>query len=172
MCSVCFLLLRSYVSLGIQSFVPSSSCVLKALPIAYFWALVLVPIYYTDTRTYRLWSSIFPAAYKLVLQSRLPFISIMTASIALQRVLNDAISAGHEIESELHKERNCSNGTSQDVSTTHWEFELPARLEGARKRLANAAAQLLQLATDPKEYLEQLSANVSAPRKPSTIRHH
>jgi hypothetical protein len=96
----------------------------------------------------------------------------MTASIALQRVLNDAISAGHEIESELHKERNCSNGTNQDVSTARWGFELPARLEGARKRLANAAAQLLQLATDPKEYLEQLSANVSAPRKPSPIRHH
>lgn len=37
---------------------------------------------------------------------------------------------------------------------------LPSDLDEPRKRLANAAASLLQLALDPKEYLDQVAMNV------------
>lgn len=84
----------------------------------------------------------------------------MVSSTGLTNVLEEILHAGREVESQLHKEDIHNNGVSGDSLDTWSEFSFPDSLEGARKQLANAAARLLQLATDPKEYLEQLSANV------------
>lgn len=85
----------------------------------------------------------------------------MTTSTGLQNVLDEVLRAVHDVEFLLHKERVCSNGTTGDFSNGQPGVDFPPALEGPRKKLANAAAQLLQVTTDPKEYLEQLSANVS-----------
>lgn len=79
----------------------------------------------------------------------------------LKTILDDVIQTGHEIEFHLHKEKVCGNGADFGIPNGQSEQEFLPILESSRKKLANAAVQLLQLTTDPKEYLEQLSANVS-----------
>jgi hypothetical protein len=92
----------------------------------------------------------------------------MAASTGLSNVLEDIFRVGREVESYLSKEnslKESTHGQTLDAS----EFAFPVALDGPRKQLANAAARLLQLATDPREYLEQLSANVSRPSVPCLL---
>ncbi|KAH7094399.1 O-methyltransferase-domain-containing protein [Paraphoma chrysanthemicola] len=79
----------------------------------------------------------------------------MASSTSLQDVLDQIVHARNEVSYQLHKDKVCSakyNGVQAEIV-------FPESLESTRKKLANLAAQLLQLATDPKEYLEQISAN-------------
>ena len=64
----------------------------------------------------------------------------MELQTELNDVLADALSNGYQYIRSLKS--NTTNGQT------------------SRQKLAEAAARLLQLATDPKEYLEQLAANV------------
>jgi hypothetical protein len=84
----------------------------------------------------------------------------MAASTALTNVLEEILRVGQDVESQLHKEKILNNDAHGQTLRESSEFVFPTGLDVQRKQLANAAAQLLQLATDPREYLEQLSANV------------
>jgi hypothetical protein len=80
----------------------------------------------------------------------------MAASTGPSTVLEEIIRICREVNDHLTTEKslNSSHGAPED-------HIFPVGLEGPRKQLANAAVQLSQLVTDPREYLEQLSANVS-----------
>jgi hypothetical protein len=82
----------------------------------------------------------------------------MAASTGLSTVLKEIVQVCREVESHLATESRLDSGEGASGKHT-----FPIGLEGPRKQLANAAAQLSQLVTDPREYLEQLSANVSVP---------
>ncbi|KAH3906782.1 elsinochrome C biosynthesis cluster protein B elcB [Parastagonospora nodorum] len=78
----------------------------------------------------------------------------MAASTGLSTVLKEIVQVCREVESHLATESHLDSGEGAPGKNT-----FPIGLEGPRKQLANAAAQLSQLVTDPREYLEQLSAN-------------
>lgn len=73
-------------------------------------------------------------------------------------MLEEIIRVCREVKCHLTTEKSLNSGPGAPEERT-----FPVGLEGPRKQLANAAVQLSQLVTDPSEYLEQLSANVSVP---------
>ncbi|KAF2795491.1 O-methyltransferase [Melanomma pulvis-pyrius CBS 109.77] len=83
----------------------------------------------------------------------------MTPSFSFQLVLNQANHAGEEITRYLQSLEGASNGVVDDPFHPQSPVHVPIEIHRPRKRLVEAAARLLQLATDPKEYIEQLAAN-------------
>jgi len=82
----------------------------------------------------------------------------MAASTGLSALLEEIIQVCREVNDHLDTEKSLNSSPGAPGDHT-----FPVGLEGPRKQLANAAVQLSQLVTDPREYLEQLSANVSVP---------
>lgn len=77
--------------------------------------------------------------------------------------LQDILEAGQEFQDYIGKSNDISDVIRSEPDSAFGSIlsKLPDEGQRCRKKLANAAAQLLQSVTDPKEYLEQLSANVS-----------
>ena len=79
---------------------------------------------------------------------------------AIQTALREVLTACDDID---QSNRN-SNGLNADVhekSTATSPLRASDAIDEQRKRVADIAIRLLQLTTDPKEYLEQLAASVS-----------
>lgn len=82
----------------------------------------------------------------------------MNTSSTLLDALQAIIQVAQQAQSELLKiKKDSENAVAEEAFD-----EFPHDLDAVRKQLANTAARITQLATDPKEYLEQLSANVCA----------
>ena len=84
----------------------------------------------------------------------------METSSAIRSALHEALTACDHID----KLSQTSNGLTPDVVEVS-AAPSPARASDAideqRKMVANIATRLLELTTDPKEYLEHLAASVS-----------
>ncbi|TKX25775.1 O-methyltransferase-like protein 7 [Elsinoe australis] len=78
----------------------------------------------------------------------------MAAELSVQTALNQATASVNEINQILK-----SSNITQDPFAPTAPVSAPDALNAPRKALANAAAQLLALATDPKEYLDNLAMN-------------
>lgn len=81
--------------------------------------------------------------------------------VPLRQALDEAKCAGGELTQLLYSGDHSSNGDVNNQIHPHTLVDVSAAVREPRKRLADAAARLLQLSTDPKEHLEQLAANVS-----------
>lgn len=79
----------------------------------------------------------------------------MAAELSVQTALNQATASVNEINQILK-----SSNITQDPFAPTAPVSAPDALNAPRKALANAAAQLLALATDPKEYLDNVAMNV------------
>lgn len=83
----------------------------------------------------------------------------MISKIALQGALHKATSASNEIIRHLQASNHQDASTLNDGLTTTLSVG-PQAISGSLEKLAEAATQLLQIATDPREYLGHLAANV------------
>lgn len=78
----------------------------------------------------------------------------MAPQQALRDALDLAATSGLDFAQQLE-------APAEDPSGRHSSTAAFDALHGSRKKLAEAATRLLQLATDPKEYLEHVAGNVS-----------
>ncbi|PSN62389.1 hypothetical protein BS50DRAFT_638035 [Corynespora cassiicola Philippines] len=83
----------------------------------------------------------------------------MLSPYPFEDALAQAQRAGDEIKGYLEATRGFHHGLNNDPFHPQSPIETPLAIQAPRRRLAEAAATLLQLAIDPKEYLEQISAN-------------
>ncbi|KAI9685960.1 MAG: hypothetical protein M1820_010698 [Bogoriella megaspora] len=74
------------------------------------------------------------------------------------QILHEAISAADEI-TRIQRASDASTSANLDSFAPNSPISIPDALHLPRKKIAEAAARLLQLSTDPKEYLEQLASN-------------
>ena len=81
----------------------------------------------------------------------------MASFLSVQQALDQANHAAEELKrySQLY------HGDPRGEVYPQSLVDVPTAVRSSRKQLAEAAARLLQLTTDPREYLEQLAANVS-----------
>lgn len=84
----------------------------------------------------------------------------MDSYAILQDSLAEVVKFGDDIVQHLSSLNSERNNASVDASEVQIPLNLPDDLQTPRKRLAEAAARILQLTTDPTEYLDQLAANV------------
>ena len=85
----------------------------------------------------------------------------MAREIALENALNEATSSIQEITSYLDTIRDRKPRHDHDLSAALLPNGAPQTIRSAQKRLAESAIRLLELATDPREYLEQQAVHVS-----------
>ncbi|KAI9694040.1 MAG: hypothetical protein M1822_003311 [Bathelium mastoideum] len=83
----------------------------------------------------------------------------MISKILLQNALHEAALASDEILGLLNQYNNQDAATSRADSPMQCSDGATTALRGPQKRLAEAATRLLQLSTDPTDYLGQLAAN-------------
>lgn len=79
----------------------------------------------------------------------------MAPQLLIQTALDQAILCASDIERILK-----SSGINDDPFAPQSPISAPNGVDIPRKRLADAAARLLQLSTDPKEYLDNIAMGV------------
>ena len=84
----------------------------------------------------------------------------MDSKATLQNALREVSSAGSEIVQYLEKLSSLDANFTQDPFALGSSKNISDTLTKPLKHLAEATAQLLQFATDPKDYLAQLAASV------------
>lgn len=80
--------------------------------------------------------------------------------IAIRTALHEALTACDRID-QSSQTSNGSNSNVLEVPTVPSPARAFDNIDEQRKRVADIAIRVLQLTTDPKEYLEQLAASVS-----------
>ena len=79
---------------------------------------------------------------------------------AIRTALHEALTAYDRVD-QLSQTSNGLNADGLEISTASSPARSSDAIDEQRKRVADIAIRLLQLTTDPKEYLEQLAASVS-----------